>query len=222
MRRILITGLAALSIAVQSVAAAACTEDAMLVFDASGSMGVYRDGLRKIDLAREAIATVLPAVTQRRRAGLVTYGGEPSQSCGGVSLRLPPMADSAGLIAAQLGLLEPAGQTPLSPAVLLAAQTLHGSGKPGIVVLVTDGLENCGFNACAVGAKIAQEMAQVRVHVIGFDLGNQNEAQIACLATATGGTYVSTATIEDLQDALKQRLGCPRITRATGKTRIVR
>ncbi|MEZ5843357.1 MAG: VWA domain-containing protein [Hyphomicrobiaceae bacterium] len=199
--------------------AAACDEDAMLVLDASGSMGIVRHGQTKLDIAREAAARVLPDLTRKRRTGLVTYGGDPGQRCGGIALRFPPMADSAGLIVAQLGHIEPAGQTPLSPAVMLAAETLNTAGKPGIVVLVTDGLENCGFSACAVGARIARELPNVRVHVIGFDLGSQNEAQIACLAQQTGGVYSATDTLEGLQQALKERLGCPRISLTGGWSR---
>ncbi len=202
----------AVALACAPLPAAACDEDAMLVFDASGSMGIVRSGMTKLDMAREAAQRVLPALTKQRRTGLVTYGGDPSQSCGGVSLRFPPMSNSGGLIVGQLGHIEPAGQTPLSPAVMLAAETLRASGKPGIVVLVTDGLENCGFSACAVGASIAREMPNVRVHVIGFDLGSQNEAEIACLATQTGGIYASTDTLEGLEKALKDRLACPRIS----------
>lgn len=197
-------------------AARACDEDAMLVFDASGSMGLVKQGLTKLDIAREAVARVLPNLTTRRRTGLVTYGGDQAQRCGGIALRLPPMADSAGLIIAELGHIEPAGQTPLSPAVMLAAETLNAADKPGIAVLITDGLENCGFNACALGARIAREMPKVRVHVIGFDLGSQNEAEISCLAQQTGGVYVSTDTLDGLEKALKDRLGCPRISLREG------
>ena len=92
---------------------------------------------------------------------------------------------------------------------------------------MTDGLENCGYNACALGVKIHADMPQIRVHVIGFDLGNQNEQQIACLATATGGLYVSTNTLEGLEAALTTTLGCPQITsidpaQAGGRLSLVR
>ena len=59
-----------------TTAALACRENAMLVFDASGSMGLYREGRPKINLAREAAASVLPDVTGYRPTGLVTYSGE--------------------------------------------------------------------------------------------------------------------------------------------------
>lgn len=190
----------------------ACQENAMLVFDASGSMSVLRDSERKIDTARSAAAEILPDVTRIRPTGLVTYGGQPGPTCGGVSLKMPPMQHSGGLIVSELGMIEPSGQTPLSDAVWLAAQTLQSLQKPGIVVLVTDGLENCGRDACALGRKIAAMSPAVRVHVIGFHLGGIGEERVSCLAKATGGTYASTSSLEGLRDALKKTLGCPRIS----------
>ena len=56
-----------------------CYEDAMLVFDASGSMSgidAYSPGsiATRIDDARKALAKSLPRVTPYRRLGLMTYG----------------------------------------------------------------------------------------------------------------------------------------------------
>lgn len=190
----------------------ACQENAMLVFDASGSMSVAPDGERKIDTARNAAADILPEVTRFRATGLVTYGGAPAPTCGGVSLKIPPVRDSGGLILGELALMEPSGQTPLSEAVWLAAQTLQSQHAPGVIVLVTDGLENCGHDACALGHKIKTLVPKVRVHVIGFHLNSRSEGRVACLAKSTGGTYTATNSLESLRDALKKTLGCPRIS----------
>jgi len=192
--------------------AMACQENAMLVFDASGSMSVAPDGERKIDAARNAAGDVLPDVTRFRATGLVTYGGAPGPTCGGVSLKIPPVRDSGGLILGELALLEPSGQTPLSEAVWLAAQTLQNQHAPGIIVLVTDGLENCGHDACALAQKIKTLVPKVRVHVIGFHLNSPAEGRVSCLAKTTGGTYTATDTLDALRDALKKTLTCPRIS----------
>ncbi len=192
--------------------AQACQENAMLVFDASGSMARIHDGLPKIETAREAAGEVLPDVTRRRPTGLVTYGGEPGPSCGDVHLKLPPMVESGDLILAELALMQPNGQTPLSDAVLLAAETLRGLGKPGVIVLVTDGLENCGYNACLIGQKLRLQAPDIRVHVIGFHLKQGSESHISCLAGATGGTYTSTNSLASLRAALHETLSCPRIS----------
>ena len=184
----------------------------MLVFDASGSMGAIRDGLPKIATARDAATDVLPDVTRLRATGLVTYGGQRGPICSDVQLRIPPMRNSGELILAELAMMEPNGQTPLSDAVDLAAETLRGLAQPGIIVLVTDGLENCGYNACALGQKLRSSGANLRVHVIGFHLRSTAESRVACLSRETGGTYTSTDSLESLRAALKETLGCPKIS----------
>jgi len=63
-----------------------CNEDAMIVFDASGSMaGNVGQGIGttipRIDEARHALAEVLPSATKFRRVGLITFGPGPYQQC---------------------------------------------------------------------------------------------------------------------------------------------
>ena len=190
----------------------ACQEEAMLVFDASGSMSMARDGLPKIDIARQAAADVLPDLTHSRPTGLITYGGERGQGCRGVSIKLPPMAGSGDLIVGELASLQPSGSTPLTEAVWLAALTLKNTGKPSTIVLVTDGKENCGYNACDFGQQMALGAKNIKVHVIGFYLHATAETNVACLANKTGGTYTSVNGLEELKEALKKTLACPRIS----------
>ncbi len=184
----------------------------MLVFDASGSMSMARNGLPKIDIAREAAADVLPELTRSRPTGLVTYGGEQGQGCKGVSMKLPPMAGSGELIIGELASLQPSGSTPLTEAVWTAALALKNTGKPGTIVLVTDGKENCGYNACLFGQQMALGAKNIKVHVIGFYLHATAETNVACLATKTGGTYTSVNGLDELKEALKKTLACPRIS----------
>jgi Ca-activated chloride channel family protein len=75
-----------------------CREDAMVVFDASGSMsGNETMGIPNsrapIDEARSALAQVLPNATKFRRIGLVTYGPGPWNQCN-VKLDFKPTANA--------------------------------------------------------------------------------------------------------------------------------
>ena len=54
-----------------------CVDDAMLVFDASGSMAAtdFPEGApSRMDRVRQALVKVLPAASQTRRLGLMVYG----------------------------------------------------------------------------------------------------------------------------------------------------
>src|SRR3972149_6265429 len=112
-----------------------CTEDAMIVFDASGSrsgnqvLGIPNSRAR-IDEVRAALAQVLPTAAAHRRVGLITYGPGPYNQCN-VKLDLKPTPDAAKPIMSAGNALGPAGQRPLTSAVEQAADVLNYRSKPG-------------------------------------------------------------------------------------------
>jgi Ca-activated chloride channel family protein len=196
-----------------------CTEDAMIVFDASGSMaGNMVQGLfsavTRIDEVRKALGAVLPQATKFRKVGLITYGPGPYQQCN-VDLQFPPIANAAEPIMSAVNALNPAGKTPLVEAVKQAADVLHERTTRGVVVLLTDGEETCGGAPCALGQALKAAGQQLTVHVIGFQLrgfswtGAQSILDVKCLAEETGGLYITAENRHDLVEAFQKTLGCP-------------
>jgi Ca-activated chloride channel family protein len=205
---------------------APCTEDAMIVFDASGSMsgdgwgyGSETAGVvSRIDKVRATLAKILPKVTRLRRVGLITYGPGPWNQCN-VHLDLAPTENAAPRIMAAINALIPAGKTPLSAAVVQAAEVLDFRNKPGLIVVVTDGEETCGGSPCDLGRDLAREAAQLTVHIIGLRVkgytwtGEQSVVEAKCLAERNRGLYLTVETKDELMQALEKRLGCPMTTR---------
>lgn len=214
--------LAASTVGVAEGRSAECTDDAMLVFDGSGSMAaIDHNGLKtpRIDEAREAIDVSMPQISPFRKLGLVIFGPGPADSCSNIDLRFPPIDNAGPRIIADVEALAPVGQTPLTASVEEAIDALDLSKDPGVVVLLTDGRESCGGDPCALAAEIA-EANNVTVHVIGFKVRAQHfqwngqgaknrETSARCLADRTGGIYVSTETTEELIRALQDTMSCP-------------
>jgi Ca-activated chloride channel family protein len=210
---------------VEAVERAPCTEDAMLVFDASGSMSGNGWGygsenptqVSRIDKVRAALATVLPSITRFRRVGLITYGPGPYNQCN-VSLAFGPTANAAARIMEEVNGLTPAGRTPLASAIRQAAEVLEFRAKPGVIVLLTDGEETCDGAPCELGKQLHSEAFQLAVHVIGLRVkglswtGEYRALETACLAESNGGLYVGVETEEELTAALEKTLGCPVVT----------
>lgn len=212
-------------IAAPAMATDRCTEDAMIVFDGSGSMAEM--GFNQIDEprifeARRAVAEAVPQIADVRRLGLIVYGPGGDDHCTGIDLRFAPTDNAAPRIIGAVDALEPDGSTALTEAVKRAAETLNYKARPGAVVLITDGKETCGGAPCQLAATLAAEAADLTVHVIGFKVRgeyfawgsegqsdyNQAETVARCLADRTGGTYVSAETVDDLVGALRATLGC--------------
>lgn len=196
-----------------------CTEDAMIVFDASGSMaGNLGQGIMtekpRIHEVRKALARVLPGITRYRKVGLITYGPGPYRQCN-VQLDLRPIPDAAEPIMRVVTGLNPAGKTPLTEAVEQAAEVLGRRSQPGIIVLLTDGEETCNGDPCELGKRFVANGANLTVHVIAFQMknftwmGESSVLDVKCLAQETHGLYISAENEEDLVKAFRQTLGCP-------------
>ncbi len=201
-----------------------CNEDAMIVFDASGSMsGNQTLGIpntkARIDEVRAALAVVLPSAAKFRRVGLITYGPGPYNQCN-IKLNLAPEPNAAERIMREVDALVPAGKTPMTEAVEQAADVLDYRAKPGVIVVVTDGEETCGGSPCALAAQLHENAAQLTVHVIGFRYqnfswtGGQSLLDLRCLADQNGGLYIRANTEDDLVKALQKTLNCPMLTQA--------
>lgn len=204
---------------------APCTEDAMLVFDASGSMsGPVLSGnggtVSRIDWARSALAKVLPSATKYHRIGLLTYGPGPYNQCN-VELKLKPTPNAAQIIIDDVNALVPAGHTPLTAGVKQAADVLDYTVKPGIIVVLTDGEETCGGSPCEIGKALHALAKRLTVHVIAYRpgtlswTGEQSIGEAKCLAEQTGGLYLTAKTEDDLVQALEKTLDCPMTSELT-------
>jgi Ca-activated chloride channel family protein len=202
-----------------------CTEDAMIVFDASGSMagntvqGLFSD-VTRIDEVRKALAQVLPTATKFRKVGLITYGPGPYGQCN-VALDFRPMPNAAAPIMSVVNGLNPAGKTPLVEAVKLAAAVLHEQTARGVIVLLTDGEETCGGAPCELGKALKEANDNLTVHVVGYQLrafrwtGAQSFLDVKCLAEETGGLYITAENRDDLVKAFEKTLGCPMMSAAS-------
>jgi Ca-activated chloride channel family protein len=204
---------------------APCTEDAMIVFDASGSMSGNQtlgipNSRARIDEVRAALAQVLPTATQHRKVGLITYGPGPYNQCN-VKLNLKPTPNAANIIMGAVNALVPAGKTPLTSAVEQAADVLNYRSKPGVIVVVTDGEETCGRSPCELAKQLHLLADQLTVHVIAFRYdgfswtGGNSVVDLMCLADENHGLYARANSEEDLIQALEKTLDCPMVSEAS-------
>ena len=201
-----------------------CHEDAVVVFDASGSMSGNQilgipNSRARIDEARSALARVLPNATKFRRVGLVTYGPGPYNQCN-VKLDLKPTPNAASLIMRAVNSLVPAGRTALTSGIEEAAEALDFRSKPGVIVVVTDGEETCGRSPCELGKQLHAAGFDLTVHVIAFRYesfswtGSYNVLDLQCVAKQNSGLYVKANNEEELVEALEKTLDCPMMSRA--------
>jgi len=219
-----VAGIAVAALTAQGALAGACADDAMLVFDGSGSMAertFARTGVSRIDDAQVAVSRVMPEISRYRDIGLLIYGPGGHDACGGINIAFEPQSDMSDEIIDAINAVSPYGLTPLADSVHMAALAMDYENEPATIVVVTDGYETCGGAPCDLAKELSARSAGLQIHVVGFNLpdetvGYQTDLSVKtdaspgarCLAEATGGRYVATRTADELVEALNSTLGC--------------
>ena len=181
---------------------AMAAEQAMIVLDASGSMWGQIDGTPKIVIAREVLDRTIGSANPDVWLGLMAYGHREKGSCADIEILYMPAPSSGPEIAGTARDLNPKGKTPLSEAVRQAAIALNHTAQKATVILVTDGLETCNADPCALARELEQSGVDFTAHVLGFGLSPEEGQQVACIADETGGSYFQASDADGLAEAL--------------------
>ncbi len=177
---------------------------AIIVLDASGSMLAPVGGRPKVEVARDALSDLLKGWDPKVEVGLMAYGHRRKGDCADIEVLSPAGKIDASRLMGIVGGIHPKGMTPLSEAVKQAAQSLSFTEQAATVILISDGIETCKADPCAMGAELKKLGVDFRTHVIGFDVQRQDEGGLRCLANATGGKYFSAKDAGALREALKE------------------
>lgn len=178
---------------------------AMVVLDASGSMWGQVDGRTKIDIAREAVKDLFLEweTAGGVEAGLTVYGHRREGDCSDIELVAPVGPVNSASLSEILDGITPRGKTPLSDAVLQAAEAMHYEEVKATVILVSDGIETCGADPCEIGRRLEAAGVDFTAHVIGFDVAAEaDRAQLRCLAENTGGIFTPANNADELMQSL--------------------
>ena len=177
---------------------------AIIVLDGSGSMWGQIGGKPKLEIARETLRTVLGTVPGDMELGLMAYGHRQKGVCSDIELVVEPAAGTGATIADAADRMRFLGMTPLSEAVKQAAESLRYTEEKATVILITDGIETCNADPCALANELEQSGIDFTAHVVGFGLSDEEGRQVACLAENTGGKFIQAGDADTLGEALKE------------------
>ncbi len=182
-----------------------------LVLDVSGSMGASDIGGRtRISVAQQAFNEVVDALPDETQLGIrvlgATYPGKDKTVACKDTQQIVPVgpADRAAAKAA-IATLRPTGYTPIGLALRGAAQDLGTGGITRRIVLITDGEDTCAPpDPCDVARELAAQGLHLVVDTLGLAPDDKTRRQLLCIAAATGGSYASAQTPEELTGRIKQ------------------
>ncbi|MFP7671966.1 VWA domain-containing protein [Marivita sp. S0852] len=189
-----------------TIAMAQDQPNTVLVMDGSGSMWGQVDGVAKITIAQDVVGTLLSDFPVEQGLGLTVYGHRERGECTDIETVVAPAPGTATQIAQAVNGIKPLGKTPMTDAVIAAAQALRYTEEKATVILVSDGVETCNPDPCAAARLLEEAGIDFTAHVIGFDVGSDAEAlaQMQCIADETGGTFLTADTADQLIDALTE------------------
>ena len=179
----------------------------ILVLDASGSMWGQIDGKAKIDIAKDIVGKVIGSWKPEDELGLVAYGHRKKGACDDIETLIEPGALDAASFMKSVKALSPKGKTPMTQSVRQAAEALKFTEKQATVILVSDGIETCDPNPCAVAEELEKLGVGLTVHTVGFGLDDKGAvSQLKCLAEKTGGIAVLAENAGELETALNKTI----------------
>ncbi|PWW04257.1 Ca-activated chloride channel family protein [Hoeflea marina] len=184
--------------------AASANDKAIIVLDASGSMWGQIDGKTKIEIARQTLTEVLGGIPDTLDLGLIAYGHREKGSCSDIEEIVRPEPGTRDAISAAVRKLNPKGKTPIADAVEQAAISLAYTEDKATVIVITDGIETCNADPCALASELEAAGIDFTAHVIGFGLTAEEGRKVACLAENTGGRYLQASNAAELAGALTE------------------
>jgi Ca-activated chloride channel family protein len=176
---------------------------AVIIFDASGSMWGQIDGKAKIIIAKDALNSVVKEWNSEVELGLTAYGHRKKGDCNDIESLVPVGAVDKDKIISLVKKIQPKGKTPIARSLKKVAEELKFTEEKATIILISDGKENCDANPCEVAKELEKKGIDFVTHVIGFNVDKKTDKQLECIADATGGEYFSAKNATALNDAIK-------------------
>ncbi len=162
------------------------------VFDASFSMfGQWQNGM-KMDMAKKMLSDFLDSMQKVDNPNLELafrcYGHQvplrPERSCTDTKLEVPFGKNNAQAIKNKLKMLVPKGTTPIAYTLEQCGGDFPSASNANvrnIIILITDGIEECDGDPCAVSLALQKKGIILKPFVIGIGLDQSYINSFGCI-----------------------------------------
>ncbi|MDA9898339.1 VWA domain-containing protein [Flavobacteriales bacterium] len=161
----------------------------LFIFDASQSMYAQWEGNSRMEIAKELLSNMLDSLNNKDNieVALRCYGHQkpsPPQDCKDTKLEVNFGKNTIPAIKNRLRTLRPKGTTPIAKALESGARDFpESSNSRNIVILITDGIEECGGDPCAVSRLYQEKKIILKPFVIGIGLSEEYKKNFECVGT---------------------------------------
>lgn len=183
----------------------------LFVMDASNSMNAFWGNQPKINTARELLLATIKELEGQPdlELALRLYGHQTpiqpgKQDCDDTRLEVPFSANSIPAMRSTLNSTRCLGTTPIARSLERAAGDFPAKGNDGtrvvrnVIILITDGIEACDEDPCAVSRALQAKGIVLKPFVIGVGLDETQKYSLRCV-----GNYFDASTPELFEHVLK-------------------
>lgn len=178
----------------------------LFVFDGSQSMFGHWESGMKIDIAKQLLNELLDSLKNVENLDLAfrAYGHQSpfisgtQRDCKDTRLEVPFGGGGAFAIKKALDKIQPKGTTPIAYSLEQSAKDFPAcSNCRNMIILITDGIEECYGDPCAVSMALQSKGIVLKPFVIGIGLDLELVDRFKCI-----GSYFNANTERSLKDIL--------------------
>lgn len=140
----------------------------------------------KFNTAKQVVRQMLDSVKNDRNieVALRVFGHQTPkerQDCSDTKLEVPFSSKSTGLIDIRLDSLNPQGYTPISLSLRESVNDFQKTNNyKNIIILLTDGIENCAGNICDAAAELLGKGISFKPYIVGLGLSEEQKKLFEC------------------------------------------
>ncbi len=159
----------------------------LFILDCSQSMAGRWEEDRKIDIARRFLGRTVDSLStfDHVEMALRVYGHQsvvPPQDCSDTRLEVPFGPDNAYRIKRKMLGLSPKGTTPIANSLAASINDFSRcEGCRNVIILITDGIEACDGDPCAVAIELQKQGIILKPFIIGIGLAPEYQETFRCL-----------------------------------------
>jgi len=158
----------------------------LFILDASNSMTNKWETGRRIDVAKRMLSNIMDSLSQypNVQVALRVYGHQKQvspQDCSDTKLEIPFAKNNHEAIKTFLSRVQPRGTTPIARSLQEAANDFPDDNCRRVIVLLTDGIEACDGDPCAVSHDLQQRGIILEPFVVGIGLDRGFQKTFECI-----------------------------------------
>ena len=180
----------------------------LFIFDGSNSMNAQWENSSKISIAKRLMIQTMDSLRSLENVELALriYGHQTKilpgkQDCSDTKLEVPfaNANDNYQNIINEIRRLQPKGTTPIARSLEYSAEDFPLCNNcRNIIILITDGIEACDEDPCAVALALKEKNIKLKPFVIGLGLDTSYLSQFQCI-----GEFLSAENEDSFKSVLK-------------------